>query len=120
MICLASCPEFLGAICDETAAIDFVSIDDHVGTAGELAEDIVAVLARDLAGDSNCEDPMSSDLPTCSDALPALSVVRRHCASTEGCGLGFSKSLDNVKKRMLNNALKLKKQKIVDYFSCSH
>ncbi|KAH7954463.1 hypothetical protein HPB49_018763 [Dermacentor silvarum] len=83
--------EFPGAICDGTAATDFVTVDDHVATTGELAdEDIVADLASDLAGDSNREDPTSSNQPTCSDALHALSVVRRHCASIEGCGLSFS------------------------------
>ncbi|KAH7953163.1 hypothetical protein HPB49_005421 [Dermacentor silvarum] len=111
--------EFPGAVCDWTAATDFVTVDDHVVTTGELAdEDIVADLARDLASDSNCEDPTSSDPATCSDALHALSVVRRHCASVEGCGLSFSESLNNVEKCMLNDGLKMKKQKICDYFSC--
>ncbi|KAH7978628.1 hypothetical protein HPB49_006160 [Dermacentor silvarum] len=111
--------EFPGAVSDGTAAKDFVTVNDHVATTGELAdEDIVADLASDLAGDSNCEDPTSSDPPTCSDALHALSVVCRHCASIEGCVLSFSESLNNVDKCMLNNALKIKKQKkIGDYFS---
>ncbi|KAH7942525.1 hypothetical protein HPB49_024826 [Dermacentor silvarum] len=109
--------EFPGAVCNGTAVTDFVTVDDHVATTGELAdEDIVADLARDLAGDSNCEDPASSDLPTCCDALHALSVVCRHCASIEGCGLSFSESLDNVEKCLLNNALEMKKQ-IGTFFS---
>ncbi|XP_065304542.1 tigger transposable element-derived protein 6-like [Dermacentor albipictus] len=111
--------EFPGAVCDGTAATDFVSVDDDVPTTGELAdEDIIADLTRDAAGDSNCQDTTSSYPPSCSDALNALSVVRRHCESIEGCGLSCSQSLDNVEKCMLNNAFKIKKQKkINDYFS---
>lgn len=115
---LSQLSEFPGAVCEGTAATDFVSLDDDVATTGELAdEDIIADLARDLADDSNCEDSTSSDPPTFSDALHTLSVVRRHCASIEGCGLSCSESLDNIEKCMLNNALKMKKQKkIGDYF----
>ncbi|KAH7986342.1 hypothetical protein HPB49_026018 [Dermacentor silvarum] len=107
-------PDFKGK-----SARDFVTVDDHVATTGELAdEDIVADLAKDLAGESNCEDPTSSDPSTYSEALHAPSVVHHHCAPTGGCGLSFFESLNNVEKCMLNNALKMKKQKKMgDYFS---
>lgn len=103
-----------------TTATDFVSVNDDVAITGELAdEDIVTNLARDLADDSNCEDSTSSDPPTCSDALHAPSVVGRRCASIEGCGLSCSESIDNIEKCMLNNALKMKKQKKIGiHFSC--
>ncbi|KAH6940260.1 hypothetical protein HPB50_026456 [Hyalomma asiaticum] len=54
------------------SATHFVSVDDHVAD-----KDIVADLARDLAGDSNCEDPMSSDFPTCSDTR-AIRALREY------------------------------------------
>ncbi|CAN8017652.1 unnamed protein product, partial [Ixodes persulcatus] len=100
---LSQLSEFPGVVCEGTTATDFVSVDDDVAITGELAdEDIVADLARDLANNSNCEDSTSSDPPTCSDALHALSVVRRQCPSIEGCGLSCSESLDNIEKCMLN------------------
>ncbi|KAH7959396.1 hypothetical protein HPB49_010804 [Dermacentor silvarum] len=60
---------FPGAVCDGTASTGFVSISDDVETTRELADaDIVASVAKDLAGDSNCLDSACSDSPTCFEA----------------------------------------------------
>lgn len=65
---------------------------------------------------SNNEDS-AEPLPTCSNALKALDVVRCYCATIEGTGLNCSKCIDTIEKCVLSDALAKKKQKtICDYF----
>lgn len=99
---LSQLSEFPGAVCGGTAAADFMYVDDDV------------VTSRELVDKSNCEDSMSSDPPTCSNALHTLSLLCCHCASREGCWITCTEALDKIKK----NVSKMKKQKkIRDYFS---
>ncbi|KAH6944961.1 hypothetical protein HPB50_006334 [Hyalomma asiaticum] len=56
-------------------------------------------------------------LPTSSEVISALAVVRRYCVNMEGCSLSCSDSLDNVGACVLSQAAKsLKQKKIQDYF----
>lgn len=106
--------EFPDAV-DGSTADEFVSVDDGVATTGELEnEDYVADGSPNSSGyEENDEEP----LPTASEVMDALALVRRFCANVEGCGLSCSDSLDNVEMCVLSQAAKLLKQKkIQDYF----
>lgn len=107
--------EIPGAVPEGVELNNFVCADEDVETTGELVNaDIIA----DLPGKetSNYQDS-AVPLPTCSDALKALDVVRRYCATIEGSGLNCSKCIDTIAKCVLSDAVAKKKHKtICDYF----
>lgn len=80
-------------------------------------EDYVAdVVPTTSQSDSNKEID-DGPLPTSSEVISALALVRRYCVNIEGCGLSCSDSLDNVEACVLSQAAKsLKQKKIQDYF----
>ncbi|KAH7949130.1 hypothetical protein HPB49_005556 [Dermacentor silvarum] len=80
-------------------------------------EDYVAdVVPTTSQSDSNKEID-DGPLPTSSEVINALALVRRNCVNTEGCGLSCTDSLDNVEACVLSQAAKsLKQKKIQDYF----
>lgn len=70
-------------------------------------------------GYSGSKKGMRNDdpLPTSSEVIGALALVRRFCVNVEGCSLACSDSLDHVEKCVLSQAAKLLKQKkMEDYF----
>lgn len=103
---------------DGSTVDEFVSADDDVATTGELENedyiaDIVPSTSESRHNDQSNDDP----LPTSSEVIGALALVRRFCANVEGCGLACSDSLDHVEKCVLSQAAKLLKQKkMEDYF----
>ncbi|KAH6941686.1 hypothetical protein HPB50_022613 [Hyalomma asiaticum] len=94
----------------------FVSADD-VAIVGQLQdEDYVAdVVPTTSQSDSNKEID-DGPLPTSSEVMRALALVRRYCVNMGGCDLSCSDS-DNVEACVLSQAAKsLKQKKIQDYF----
>ncbi|KAH6945018.1 hypothetical protein HPB50_006744 [Hyalomma asiaticum] len=92
--------------------------DDDVAIMGQLQdEDYVAdVVPTTSQNDSNKEID-DGPLPTSSEVISALALVRRYCVNMEGCGLSCSGSLHNVEACVLSQAAKsLKQKKIQDYF----
>ncbi|KAH6945936.1 hypothetical protein HPB50_010797 [Hyalomma asiaticum] len=108
--------EFPGAI-DRSTFDEFVSADDDVAIMGQLQdEDYVADVPTTSQSDCNKEID-DGPLPTSSEVISALALVRRYCVNMKGCGLSCSDSLDNVEACVLSQAAKsLKQKKIQDYF----
>ncbi|KAH7948999.1 hypothetical protein HPB49_004157 [Dermacentor silvarum] len=101
-----------------TAFDEFVSADDDVAIMGQLQdEDYVAdVVPTTSQSDSNKEID-DGPLPTSSEVISALVLVRRYCVNIEGCGPCCFDSLDNVEACVLSQAAKsLKQKKIQDHF----
>ncbi|KAH6944260.1 hypothetical protein HPB50_002390 [Hyalomma asiaticum] len=79
----------------------------------DYVADVVSTTSR-----SDCNKEIDNGpLPTSSEVISALALVRRYCVNMEGCGLSCSDSLDNVEACVLSQAAKsLKQKKIRDYF----
>ncbi|KAH6931593.1 hypothetical protein HPB50_025661 [Hyalomma asiaticum] len=109
--------EFPGAIDGPTFA-EFVSADDDVAIMGQLQdEDYVADVVPTTSQSDSSKEIDDGPLPTSSEVISALALVRRYCVNMEGCGLSCSDSLDNVEACVLSQAAKsLKQKKIQDYF----
>ncbi|KAH6947508.1 hypothetical protein HPB50_019584 [Hyalomma asiaticum] len=108
--------EFPGAI-DGSTFDEFVSANGDVAIMGQLQDDYVADVVP-TTSQSNCNKEIDDGpLPTSSEVISALALVRRYCVNMEGSGLSCSDSLDNVEACVLSQAAKsLKQKKIQDYF----
>ncbi|KAH6948622.1 hypothetical protein HPB50_025401 [Hyalomma asiaticum] len=109
--------EFPGAI-DGSAFEEFVSADDDVAIMGQLQDKDYVADVMPTTSQSDCNEEIDDGpLPTSSEVISALALVRRYCVNMEGCGLSCSDSLDNVEACVLSQAAKsLKQKKIQDYF----
>ncbi|KAH8031186.1 hypothetical protein HPB51_013643 [Rhipicephalus microplus] len=95
--------EFPGAINGSTLD-EFVSADDDVPIMGQLQDEnyIADVVPTTSQSDSNMEID-DGPLPTSSEVISALVLVRRYCLNVEGCSLSCSDS-DNVEACVLSQA----------------
>ncbi|KAH6947462.1 hypothetical protein HPB50_019055 [Hyalomma asiaticum] len=109
--------EFPGAI-DRSTFKEFVSADDDVAIMGQLQdEDYVADVVLTMSQRHNNKEIDDGPLPTSSEVISALALVRRYCVNMEGCGRSCSDSLNNMEACVLSPAAKsLKQTKIQDYF----
>ncbi|KAH6939369.1 hypothetical protein HPB50_017729 [Hyalomma asiaticum] len=87
---------FLGAI-DRSTFDVIVSADDDVAMMGQLQDEDYAadVVPTTSQSDSNKEID-DGPLPTSSEVISTLALVRCYCVNMEGCGLSCSGSLENV------------------------
>ncbi|KAH6948239.1 hypothetical protein HPB50_023287 [Hyalomma asiaticum] len=108
---------FPGAI-DGSTFDEFVSADDDVAIMGQLQdEDYIADVVPTMSQSDSNKEIDDGPLPTSSEVISALALVRRYCVNMEGCGLSCSDSLDNVEACVLSQAAKsLKQKKIQDSF----
>lgn len=83
----------------ESTVDEFVSADDGVATTVEPGnEDYIADIVPSTNESRHIEESNYGPLPTSSEVIGALALVRCFCANAEGCGLSCSDSLDNVGK----------------------
>ncbi|KAH8022484.1 hypothetical protein HPB51_024583 [Rhipicephalus microplus] len=109
--------EFPGAI-DGATFDEFISADDKVPIMGQLQdEDYIADIVPTTSQSDSIMEIDDGPLPTSSEVISALALVRCYCLNVEGCGLSCSDSLDNVEACVLSQAGKsLTQKKIRDYF----
>ncbi|KAH6946881.1 hypothetical protein HPB50_015671 [Hyalomma asiaticum] len=109
--------KFPGAI-DGSTFDEFVTVDDDVAIMGQLQdEDYVAHVVPTMSQSDSNKEIDDGPLPTSSEVISALALVRRYCVNMKGCGLSYSGSLDNMEACVLSQAAKsLKQKKIQDYF----
>ncbi|XP_077504197.1 uncharacterized protein LOC144114377 [Amblyomma americanum] len=85
---------FVGAEPESICIDDFVGGDDSTGKVTELTDVVIAaeVTAEWPNKDAAEVDPASADvapLPTATEAVAALALVRRYCGAIEGIGLSL-------------------------------
>ncbi|KAH8026405.1 hypothetical protein HPB51_020389 [Rhipicephalus microplus] len=109
--------EFPGAM-DGSTFDEFVSADDEVAIMNQLQdEDYIADVVRNTSQSDSNKEIDDGPLPTSSEVISALALVRRYFVNLEGCFLSCSDSLDHVEACVLSQAVKsLTEKKIRDYF----
>ncbi|XP_065310436.1 uncharacterized protein [Dermacentor albipictus] len=101
---------------------DFVGGDDSTGTVAELTNvEIAAEVTAERPNEDAAEaDPASADvapLPTATEAVAALAVVRRYCGAIEGTGLSLVDRLDYVEDAVVKHTVaNMKQAKLLQYF----
>ncbi|KAH8037098.1 hypothetical protein HPB51_008522 [Rhipicephalus microplus] len=99
--------EFPGAI-DGSTFDEFVSADDDVPIMGQIQdEDYIADVVPTTSQSDSSMEIDDGPLPTSSEVISALALVRRYCLNVEGCRLSCFDSLDNLEAWVLSQAAKL-------------
>ncbi|XP_065305740.1 uncharacterized protein [Dermacentor albipictus] len=113
---------FVGAEPHSMCIEDFGGGDDSTGTVAELTDVEIAaeVTAQRPNEDAAEADPASADvapLPTATEAVAALAVVRRYRGAIEGTGLSLVDRLDYVEDAVVKHAVaNMKQATLLQYF----
>ncbi|XP_065284462.1 uncharacterized protein [Dermacentor albipictus] len=113
---------FVGAEPHSMCIEDFVGGDDSTGTVAELTDvEIAAEVTAERPNEDAAEaDPASTDvapLPTATEAVAALAVVRHYCGAIEGTGLSLVDRLDYIEDAVVKHAVaNIKQAKLLQYF----
>ncbi|XP_049525764.1 uncharacterized protein LOC125946454 [Dermacentor silvarum] len=113
---------FVGAEPQSMCIEDFVGGDDSSGTTAELTDVAITVeVAAERPNEDAAEvDPASADvapLPTSTETVAVLALVRCYCGAIEGTGLSLVDRLDYVEDAVVKHAVANKKQAtMLQYF----
>ncbi|KAH8028546.1 hypothetical protein HPB51_017672 [Rhipicephalus microplus] len=111
--------ELPGAV-DGSTFDELVGADDDVAIRSQLQdEDYIADVRLTMSQSDSNKEIDDGSLPTSSEVISALALVRRYCVNVEGYDLSCCDSLDNVEGCLLAQAAKSKsltQKKIRDYF----
>ncbi|KAK8772608.1 hypothetical protein V5799_024146 [Amblyomma americanum] len=113
---------FVGAEPHSICIDEFVGGDDSTGTVAELTDvEIAAEVTAERPNDEAAElDPANADvapLPTATEAVATLALVRRYCGATEGTGLSLVDRLDYVEDTVVKHAVaNMKQATLLQYF----
>lgn len=104
------------AIPDGATVSDFVSAADDVQAVSDRTD---AEIVADEANPSSDDDADDASTQPCTTAelASAFSLIRRCCGPTEGGGLAYVKSLNNIEDGLMNITAQTKKQaRLTDFF----
>ncbi|XP_065289839.1 uncharacterized protein [Dermacentor albipictus] len=113
---------FVGAEPHSMCIEDFVGGDDSTGTVAELTDvEIAAEVTAERPNEDAAEaDPASADvapLPTATEAVAALAIVRRYCSAIVWTGLSLVDRLDYIEDAVVKHAFaNMKQATLLQYF----